>query len=102
MDVNITSRVQARAAIAFGYSGGHGYVAAPTSNPATRANHNGSSDIPQQLVAGEVHQKPHFDSAPASPIRPAAQGPLQLYTRPADRNEAAVGVALGRHIDVRA
>jgi hypothetical protein len=29
-------------------------------------------------------------------------GQLQLYTRPADRNEAAVGVALGKCVDLRA
>lgn len=99
MDVNNTSWVQARAAFASGYSGGHGYIAAPTSNPATRANHSGPSHATNQLVAGAVRQTPHFEAAQAE--RSYAQGPLQLYTRPADRNEAAVGVALGQNVDVR-
>ncbi len=58
-----------------------------------------------KLVAGKTNQPVDFD-APAAPFASGATNPLrgpslQLYTRAADRIEAAVGVALGKSLDVR-
>jgi hypothetical protein len=54
-----------------------------------------------QLIAGRTRQPVDFSAVPAA--RSTSGGaPLQLYTRAADRVEAAVGVHLGRGIDVRA
>lgn len=50
------------------------------------------------LVAGTVHRPITFDGA-ATPT-PSAAGSLQLYTRAADKVEAAVAVNLGRSLDV--
>lgn len=53
----------------------------------------------QQLIGGSVREGVEFDSA-STPARPA--GPtLQLYTRAADRIEAATGVHLGRGLDIK-
>ena len=53
----------------------------------------------EQLIAGKTNQPMRFDggAGAASVAGPA----LQLYTRAADRIEAAVGVALGKSLDVR-
>ncbi len=99
MDVTNTSWVQARAALTVGYSGGHRSIAAPTLNPATRALQT-SSKTTDQLIAGQVSEKPRFDVNHSN--SQLAKHTLQLYTRPADRNEAATGVALGRVVDFRA
>lgn len=62
-----------------------------------------SASSAQRLVAAKVAQPVSFDS-PASPIAPAAPGPAavyQMYTRAADKIEAAVAVHIGRAIDLR-
>ena len=100
MDVTNTSWVQARAAFALKSSGGYRCDAAPTLNPTTRANQSLANTTTNELIAGSVHQPPHFAGAAAT--RQLSTGQLQLYTRPADRNEAAVGVALGKCVDLRA
>ena len=52
------------------------------------------------LVAGKTNQPVSFD-APGKGSSTAVNGAtLQLYTRAADRIEAAVGVALGKSLDV--
>lgn len=52
-----------------------------------------------QLVGGSVRESVDFDSA-STPARPA--GPtLQLYSRAADRVEAATGVQIGRGLDIK-
>jgi len=52
-----------------------------------------------QLIAGKTNQPVDFD-APA--VMPASKsGSLQLYTRAADQIEAAVGIALGKSLDVK-
>ena len=55
----------------------------------------------QRLVAGKVSQPVSFDP-PGSPMpRPAqANGNFQLYTRAADKIEAAGAVQIGRAIDL--
>ena len=52
------------------------------------------------LVAGTVRGRVDFDAVPQAPTRPEHAFPL--YTRAADALEAAVGVEVGRTIDVRA
>jgi hypothetical protein len=50
-----------------------------------------------KLVAGHVAGRVDFDSA----TRTQGQvGALQLYTRAADRVEAATGISLGRRVDL--
>lgn len=53
-----------------------------------------------KLVAAHVNQPIDFDRT-AMPLAPNPAGALQLYTRAADRIEAAVAVEIGRQIDVR-
>jgi len=53
----------------------------------------------EKLVAGKVPGAVDFASA-STPTSPA--GAYQLYTRAADKIEAAVAVQLGRNIDVTA
>ena len=56
----------------------------------------------RQLVAGNVSQAVSFDAAQA--VRSAGSpspAVFQMYTRAADRVEAAVGVQIGRSIDVK-
>ena len=67
-------------------------AAAPTSNV-------------EQLVGGQV-DGPVFGSTPAptprvTPGTPGTPGTYQLYTRAADKVEAATGVQVGRSIDVK-
>jgi hypothetical protein len=50
------------------------------------------------LVAGKTNQPMSFDASPAKPISGGAT--LQLYTRAADRIEAATGIAIGKSLDV--
>jgi hypothetical protein len=52
----------------------------------------------RQLVAGKVTGPVDFASA-STPTSPA--GPYQLYTRAADKIEAAVAVRTGQAIDVK-
>jgi hypothetical protein len=52
-----------------------------------------------QLVAGQVAGPVDFNAAP-KPV--GAAEVLQLYTRSADRVEAAVAVQIGRQIDLKA
>ena len=51
-----------------------------------------------KLIAGQVNQSVDFDIA-STPANPAGHA-LQLYTRAADRIEAATGVLLGRSLDI--
>lgn len=53
-----------------------------------------------RLVAAKVRQAVSFDQIAQSPSVPASSSALQMYTRAADRIEAAVGVHIGRQIDV--
>src|SRR5690606_29760601 len=68
----------------------------------TRADAYRPRETVQQLIAGKVSQPVDFNAAP--PARPAAAQAqvFQLYTRAADRIEAAVAVQLGRTLDVKA
>lgn len=56
-----------------------------------------ASEQVQQLVAGQVAGKVSFDGVDVSNLQP-----LQLYTRTADRIEAATRIATGQHIDIQA
>jgi hypothetical protein len=51
----------------------------------------------QQLVAATVPGKVMFDGIDVSTVQP-----LQLYTRSADRIEAATRIATGQHLDIHA
>ena len=51
----------------------------------------------KQLVAGAVQRPPEFSGSFAS--NPAAAQTLQLYTRAADKVEAATAVQIGRMFD---
>src|SRR5262245_55100817 len=51
----------------------------------------------QKLVAGAVQQPVNFESATG----PNAAQAFQMYTRAADRIEAAVRIELGRTVDLR-
>lgn len=55
----------------------------------------------QRLVAGTVTQPPAFDGPAIANRINLMNGALQLYTRAADKIEAAVAVQLGRAIDLR-
>jgi hypothetical protein len=56
----------------------------------------------QKLIAGTVNQPVNFDAAPAQPPPNAlANAALQMYTRAADKMEAAIAVQVGRAIDVK-
>lgn len=59
-----------------------------------------SSARVQQLVAAKVSQPVTFDSPSVTPLNHSPV--LQMYTRAADKIEAAVGVQLGRTLDVQA
>ena len=68
---------------------------APVTHSAAQVNHT------SKLVAAQISQRIDFarDTMPSAPAQP---GVLQMYTRAADRIEAAINVELGRQIDVRA
>lgn len=51
-----------------------------------------------QLIAGKVSHAVDFDTSTLP--RPEANEPFQLYTRAADKIEAAVAVQMGRSLDV--
>jgi len=55
------------------------------------------------LVAANVTQPVSFESAQSNPLlrSASASAALQMYTRAADKIEAAVGVALGRMVDLK-
>ncbi|MCP3903292.1 MAG: hypothetical protein GY715_06615 [Planctomycetes bacterium] len=83
------------------------YGVTPTARPQAPAapaepSAPGAPSKIDRLVAGTVNV-----SASPPPSVPdvvggaAGQGPFQLYTRAADRIEAAVAVQIGRSIDVR-
>ena len=49
----------------------------------------------QQLVAGRVEGKVHFEQVPLADVQP-----LQLYARNADRIEAATRIAKGQSLNI--
>jgi hypothetical protein len=71
-------------------------AAAPSPGPSPLAE---PSPGIKTLIAGTVSGRVDFDAAANAPARPASAFPL--YTRAADAIEAAVGVEIGRTIDVR-
>ncbi len=53
------------------------------------------------LVAGNVARAVNFDASPSATSSAAGQLPVfQMYTRAADRIEAATAIQIGRAIDV--
>ncbi|MBG81138.1 MAG: hypothetical protein CMJ39_10600 [Phycisphaerae bacterium] len=72
-------------------------VVAPSAVPSP-TNQAPTSAV-QSLVAGRVPGGMDFDAASVIPNRPT--NAFQLYTRVADRIEAATGVELGRVIDLK-
>ena len=72
-------------------------AAAPVARAERAAAHETSENV-RQLVSGKVSGPVDFASA-STPTSPA--GPYQLYTRAADKIEAAVAVRIGRAIDVK-
>ncbi|MCA9289567.1 MAG: hypothetical protein KDA25_00470 [Phycisphaerales bacterium] len=77
-------------------TGSVGRVQRPTATPDLRRIDN---PILRKLVAGQVAQPIDFSGA-ATPM-PKDELTLPLYTRAADKIEAAVAVNRGRRIDVR-
>lgn len=75
----------------------HAGAAAPVQRAQSAAADQASENV-QQLVAGKVSGPVDFASA-STPTSPA--GPYQLYTRAADKIEAAVAVRTGQAIDVK-
>jgi hypothetical protein len=68
--------------------------------PARKPDSFQSSSVANPLVAARVSQKVNFDSAAAiRPVQSAAPA-LPMYTRAADKMEAAVAVQIGRTLDV--
>lgn len=57
-----------------------------------------ASAAADRLIAGAVSGKVDFNQA--TPIQPAAPA-LQLYTRAADKVEAATAIRIGQSIDIR-
>ena len=55
-----------------------------------------ASSQASQLVAGQVAEKVSFDE-----VDPSSLQPLQLYTRSADRIEAATRVASGQQLNIQ-
>ncbi|MCI0676576.1 MAG: hypothetical protein L0Y42_12480 [Phycisphaerales bacterium] len=64
------------------------------------------SAVAGSIVAATVRQPVSFEAVRGFDVRvqesSAAAGVFQLYTRAADRVEAAVSLAIGRNLDVRA
>ncbi|MCH7848711.1 MAG: hypothetical protein IIB53_10155 [Planctomycetes bacterium] len=58
-------------------------------SPTTRA--------PDQLIAASVNRPVSFEAH--TPARSTPKAALQLYTRAADKLEAAIGVQVGRSLD---
>ena len=68
--------------------------------PSTRSAREASSLNIGRLVAARVPGGMEFDTSAMTPIR--SSGAYQMYTRAADRLEAATGVQCGRVIDLKA
>jgi hypothetical protein len=75
------------------------YRASGLSGPAlaTRAVESQSAAGPQRLVGATVGRAVDFHASPAA----ASLGAFQLYTRAADKVEAAVAVQVGRTLDLQ-
>lgn len=83
-------------------------AATPTDNtspiasiaPARKPERFQPGSAANQLVAGKVSQPVNFEgpSAPRSPVNAAPV--LPMYTRAADKMEAAVAVQIGRSLDM--
>ena len=69
-----------------------------SAQPASATKSAAETRKPESLVAATVPGKVNFQGTIAPTTSPDA---FAMYTRSADRVEAAVGVALGRTIDVR-
>lgn len=83
-------------------SGSAGLVKATAS--LTRLDQTSSSAVQpgrtiDRLIGGHVNQSVNFNMT-STPANPAGNA-LQLYTRAADKIEAATGVLLGRSLDIR-
>lgn len=75
-----------------------GLSASPGLNIAGQARHATRSPLIDRIVGAIVHRPMEFDGA--ATVSPSAS--LQLYTRAADKVEAAVAVNVGRAIDITA
>lgn len=73
---------------------------APPSRPDQTPNGSAApGQTIDKLIGGQVNQSVNFDIT-STPVNPAGNA-LQLYTRAADKIEAATGVLLGRSLDIR-
>ena len=72
-------------------------AASPASSATSAATSVRRAD---SLAAATVPGKVSFDAAPAA-TRPEAFSPLQMYSRPSDRNAVATAVAVGRTLDIQ-
>lgn len=59
-----------------------------------------ASSLASRLVAGAVDAGVGVETGGLTPAAAGAESRFRLYTRAADVNEVATGVALGRSIDV--
>lgn len=116
--MRIDGAIPPHVARAYGISPTRSAVPAPApaapATPARLVDARVTNERIQMLVAGRVPGGVHFDGAAdqtaasgaAAQARTAgvptsAPGAMALYTRAADRVEAALGVALGRTVDIR-
>lgn len=98
--VNFTNGLQLPRHIASAY-GVRAASPAPSGAPGAPFRIHQPPAGPQQLIAGRVKGQVAFDGAQTAPARTDERPPvLHLYTRAADRVEAAIGVELGRRLDV--
>ncbi len=83
----------ARASQAYGLRLTHRTPTAKSASPAST-----TTRAPDQLIAASVNRRVSFEAhTPASSTPKTA---MQLYTRAADRLEAAIGIQVGRGIDL--
>lgn len=69
--------------------------------PQNRAAGKESAGATGQLVAGSVSEPVNFEATPTAHDAAAIPAPVfQMYTRAADRIEAATAIQIGRSIDV--
>ena len=95
MNASIAGKLPMQVSKAYGVT-----HAAPTAASHTQAplQMQRTAEPSSQLVAGHVPGSVNFD---ASSQRAANAGVFQMYTRAADKVEAAVAVQIGRSLDVK-
>ncbi len=93
LPMRIHSIEVARASRAYGLRLTHRTPTAKSASPASPA-----ARAPDQLIAASVNRPVSFEAHTPASSRPEAA--LQLYTRAADKFEAAIAIQVGRSIDL--